>query len=226
MQIIQYINLIKSDQEPGEYGYSFITSAGERFPWLGASDFGEDDVIGHGTHTAGSVAGAALGTPSEAESCSGSDVLGCVGGCISTAASDDDLLSSEEQALFVDLDRLCPSFDCGGYPEEICLGDDVDETIIEHGGMAQGAKLAIFDIFYDDFGLGSLAGNGVWEACLEAGCKIHSNSYGGDNLCEMSETDVYYDDFMYNVSALWLIMLFSTPKILQNMCGQSAFGVL
>lgn len=210
MQIVQYINLIKSDQEPGEYGSSFITSEGGTFPWLGASDFAKDDVIGHGTHTAGSVAGAALGIPSETVTCLGSDVLGCVGGCISTTASNDDLLNAEEQASYIDLDRLCPSFDCGEYPEEICLGDDVDETIIEHGGMAQGAKLAIFDVFYNDTGLGSFAGNGVWEACLEAGCKIHSNSYGGDNLCEMRETDVEYDDFMYNVGSLRLLIS-STP---------------
>lgn len=181
-------------------------------------------MIGHGTHTAGSVAGAVLGIPSETVTCPGLDVLGCVGGCISTTAFDDDLLSPEGQASSADLDRLCPSFDCGGYPEEICLGDDVDETVIEHGGMAQGAKLAIFDVFYSDFGLGSLAGNGVWEACLEAGCKIHSNSYGGDNLCEMRETDVEYDDFMYNVGILWLLL--STPKIFQNMCAQSTFAVV
>ena len=50
-------------------------------------------------------------------------------------------------SVFVDLDRLCPSFDCGGYDEEVCLSHDVEQTLADHGGMTQGAKLAIFDMF-------------------------------------------------------------------------------
>ena len=201
-QIIQYINLVKSDSEPGQYGDYFTTYSGGRFPWLDATDFEQDEAAGHGTHTAGSAAGATLNASAETVTCSGSNDLGCVGGCINPVSPTDDLLSSSSQLFHVDLDRLCPSFDCGGYGEEVCLGDNVDKTLTEHGGIAQGAKLAIFDIFYDDLGLGSYAGNGVWEACLEAGCKIHSNSYGGDNVCEIGAADVEYDDFMYNVSTL------------------------
>ena len=192
---------MKSDSEPGQYGDYFTTSSGRRFEWLSAADFEQDEAAGHGTHTAGSAAGATLNAPAETVTCSGSDALGCVGGCINPVSPTDDLLSYS-QFFYYDLDRLCPSFGCGGYGEEVCLGDDVDKTLMEHGGIAQGAKLAIFDIFYADFGLGSYAGNGVWEACLEAGCKIHSNSYGGDNVCELGAADVGYDDFMYNVSAL------------------------
>ncbi|CAN0454006.1 unnamed protein product, partial [Scytosiphon promiscuus] len=41
-------------------------------------------------------------------------------------------------------------------------------------------------------------GNGLWEPCLEAGCKIHSLSIGADSECSVGEKDVLYDDFMYN----------------------------
>lgn len=51
----------------------------------------------------------------------------------------------------LDLDRLCPRFDCDGLAEEYCLSDDTTETLVEHGGMARGAKLAIFDIM-DNYG--------------------------------------------------------------------------
>ena len=130
-----------------------------------------------------------------------------MGGCISNNlfSNVDDLGSSYSQMYFqTDLDRLCPSFDCGGYEEEVCLGDDIDDTLTDHGGMAQGAKFAIFDVFVGVYGYSHLAGNGMWVACLEAECKVHSNSYGGDTLCEMSETAVSHDDFMYNVRGLLL----------------------
>ena len=204
---------MKSDSEPSSHGESYTTEQGGQVKWLDAAYFEQDDAAGHGTHTAGSAAGATLNTPAETMTCYSPDVSGCVGACISDSAAYgyDDLLTYYYQFNSADLDRLCPSFDCGGYDEEVCLSDDVEQTLAEHGGMAQGAKLAIFDMFVDDLaGLGSYAGNGVWEACLEAGCKVHSNSYGGDYLCEMSELDVEYDDFMYNVSALFHVASTST----------------
>ncbi|CAN0100531.1 unnamed protein product, partial [Ascophyllum nodosum] len=199
-KVIQYINLVKSDSEPSSHGEHYTTEQGEQITWLDAAYFEQDGAAGHGTHTAGSAAGATLNTPAEAVTCSSPDVLGCVGACISdsSAYDDDDLLTYYDPSHSADLDRLCPSFDCGEYGEEVCLSEDVEQTLADHGGMAQGAKLAIFDMFYGEVGLGSFAGNGVWEACLEAGCKVHSNSYGADLLCEMSELDLEYDDFMYN----------------------------
>ena len=197
---------MKSDSEPSSHGEYYTTEQGEQITWLDAAYFEQDDAAGHGTHTAGSAAGATLNTPAETVTCSSPDVLGCVGACISdsSAYEDDDLLTYADQFYSADLDRLCPSFDCSGYDEEECLSDDVEHTLSDHGGMAQGAKLAIFDMVVNDVaGLGSYAGNGVWEACLEAGCKVHSNSYSADLICEMGELDVEYDDFMYNVSALF-----------------------
>ncbi|CAN0488571.1 unnamed protein product, partial [Scytosiphon promiscuus] len=88
-------------------------------------------------------------------------------------------------------------FECDVEAEGWCLSDDVGETLTEHGGMARGAKLAIFDTFVGDLGLVDYPGNGLWEPCLQAGCKVHSNSWGGDYLCSVDTLDVLYDDFMY-----------------------------
>ena len=93
-------------------------------------------------------------------------------------------------------------FGCSDSINDVCLGDDVSKILADHGGMAQGAKLAIFDIFLDIFGLADTAGNGLWEACLDTGCKLHSNSYGSDGLCTLSPMEPEYDDFMYKVSRM------------------------
>ncbi|CAN0532956.1 unnamed protein product, partial [Scytosiphon promiscuus] len=132
--------------------------------------------------------------------CRGTERLSCVGGCIDADASYsiDDLVSSYEQLIGInDIDRICPAFGCDDATSDVCLGDDVSQILTDHGGMAQGAKLAIFDIFWFSSGLGDTAGNGLWEACMEAGCKLHSNSYGADSVCTLSPTEVVYDDFMY-----------------------------
>lgn len=103
----------------------------------------------------------------------------------------------------IDLDRLCPAYDCAGQTSEsdLCLGDDPSETLTENGGIARGAKLSIFDVLDDDGGLGViLAGNGVWAPALEAGAKVHSNSYGADTQCTVIPRDVLLDDFMYKVN--------------------------
>lgn len=203
MQIVQYINVIKPDLDPGSHGSSFSTSFGDRVPWTPGIGFEEDEVAGHGTHTAGSAAGATLNTPAETVSCNGTKVLGCVGGCIDPDGSrwTDDLVTSSYQTSYAeDIDRICPMFDCDVESEDWCLSDDVGETLTQHGGMARGAKLAIFDTFAGDLGLVDYPGNGLWEPCLEAGCKVHSNSWGGDYLCTVDTLDVLYDDFMYKVS--------------------------
>lgn len=158
--------------------------------------FGDDDKAGHGTHTAGTAAGSTLNSPAETTDCETGKTLSCAGACIdTTGGSDDDLVSYYYQVD--DIDRICPFFGCDD--SEVCLGDDVGVTLAENGGMAQGAKLAVFDIFAGETSLGTYAGNGLWEPCLEAGCKIHSNSWGFDGVCLLSALDILYDDFMYQV---------------------------
>lgn len=155
-------------------------------------EFEQDDTLGHGSHTAGTAAGATLNSPAEPATCGDGKVVGCVGGCIFGSGSVSD--NGTES-----IDLLCPRFDCAGGEDTQCLSDDVGEVLTAHGGMAQGAKLAVIDMFFGHFSYGDLAGNGLWEACLGAGCKIHSNSYGIDSRCELSAMDLMYDEFMYEV---------------------------
>ena len=204
MQIIQYINIVKTDSVPGSDGESFTTSEGGQYPWLPGFYFENDDVKGHGTHTAGSAAGATLNTPAETVACSEPKELGCAGGCIDpdvTGFSDDLNPSSYYRSPYAeDIDRICPMFGCDNTTEPWCLSDDVSQTLAENGGMARGAKLAIFDAFAGRYGLTETPGNGLWEPCLEAGCKIHSMSVGADILCYVRPLDIEYDAFMYKVS--------------------------
>ncbi|CAM9691381.1 unnamed protein product [Scytosiphon promiscuus] len=199
-KIIQYINLIKSDDVAGSHGDSFTTSLGEQFSWLPADEFEFDDPAGHGTHTAGSAAGATLNSPAEPITCGAAETLSCVGACVddNPSVADDDLVSYYQQ--YADIDRLCPlfsDFGCDDAEGAGCLSDDVSENLTNNGGMAQGAKLAIFDAFYGMLGLAGFVGNGLWEPCREAGCKIHTNSWGGDYYCALGPQDVLYDTFMY-----------------------------
>eukprot|EP00903_Cladosiphon_okamuranus_P006848 g6670.t1 len=194
-KVIQYINLVKSDDIADPNNGSFTSEGGDKFPWLPADEFEFDDKAGHGTHTAGSAAGATLNTPAELVTCEAGKVVSCVGGCIDETADDDDLVSSYAQ--YADIDRHCPAFGCDDTDGAECLSDDVSETLTKNGGMAQGAKLAIFDVFYEDYGLLDHIGNGLWEPCEEAGCKLHSNSWGGDYGCEITPLDLLYDEYMH-----------------------------
>lgn len=204
MQLVQYINLVRSDSTSGgsQFGDSYVTNSGKIFPWISVDEFEDDYAAGHGTHTAGSAVGATLSTPATLVNCTGGTVMGCVGGCIDANALSDDLVSSVYQwSARADLDRLCPAFDCDGQDDAVCLGADMASTLSDHGGMARGAKLAVFDVFYGDYAFGPyLAGNGMWEPSLRAGAKLHSNSWGADLECMVDPGDVLYDDFMYKVS--------------------------
>ena len=203
VQVIQYINAVEADSIPGPVPST--TSGGKIIVWLPSDGFQGDDVEKHGTHTAGSAVGATLNNPAKTPTtCSGTEVPGCVGGCIDADRSSwgDDLLTllPDHSHFDVDFDRLCPMVDCDDATDQRCLNDDVGQTLADHGGMAQGAKLAFFDVFAGDASLRQLVGDGLWEPCLEAGCKIHSVSIGADRECTVHDLDVLYDDFMYNVS--------------------------
>ncbi|CBN78745.1 peptidase S8 and S53 [Ectocarpus siliculosus] len=180
-KVIQYIDLINPDTGDG-------SSSG--MPFVSADSFVSDDDLGHGTHAATTVAGSTISSPAELVSCAdGSEVIGCAGGCITESST-----GSSEADYGEDINRLCPAFGCSG---DQCLPDDTADTLSEHGGMAQGAKIAAIDVFYGDYSYGDLAGNGLWETCADAGCKIHSNSYGVDLRCQLTALDVLYDEYMY-----------------------------
>lgn len=202
--MVQYIDLIKSDEtkEGNSNGDSYVTSNGARYPFISAGDYGEDSAAGHGTHTAGSAAGATISNPAELANCTSDRVLSCVGGCIDeTSFFGDDLISSYyQQNELADLDRLCPAYDCDGLSDDVCLSDDAATTLTEHGGVARGAKVSIFDVITDSSGLGIyLAGNGLWKPTLEIGGRLHSNSWGSDSLCMVDSLDGLYDEFMWEV---------------------------
>lgn len=173
-------------------------------------DFIADHPAGHGSHTAGSAAGATLASPARTQNCAAAasssssssstpidDIdsnynirnaeLSCVGGCIDPENSledtgeegeGDDLVPSWEEDVYghapfdpIDLDRLCPKYhDCtDGENAKLCLGGDPAATLTEHGGIARGAKLAIFDALKPGTALGiALAGNGVRSVWAQA----------------------------------------------------------
>lgn len=156
------------------------------------------DLNGHGMHVAGTAAGSTVDSPATLVECSDDQVMGCAGTCVdpdsSASSGDDDTYGSPT------IDRLCPMLDCeGAISDDQCLGDDVAETVETHGGMAQGAQIAVFDAFPAERSYGDLAGVGLYEASLETGAKIHSNSWGFDNRCTLTSLSVAYDDFMYEV---------------------------
>lgn len=133
-----------------------------------------------------------------------------MGGCIDPDDADgDDLVPGDSYYYWYyyppdeDLDRLCPRYGCDGFGEDsvYCLDDDEASTLADHGGVARGAKLAIFDVLDDYTGVGVvMAGRGIWDPAIEAGAKIHSNSWGSSSFCEYDFFDVIADDFMYLVS--------------------------
>ncbi|CAM9696523.1 unnamed protein product, partial [Ectocarpus fasciculatus] len=121
--VIQYIELVNPDSDY----VAFSTSQGGVFPFLPPDEFGQDDEAGHGTHTAGSAAGATLNDPAETTTClAGDETLGCAGACIDESESTDDLVSSYLQSVLPDLDRLCPMYGCDDSTDP-CLSDEVDE---------------------------------------------------------------------------------------------------
>ncbi|CBN75410.1 subtilisin-like serine peptidase [Ectocarpus siliculosus] len=159
--------------------------------------FDKDIVGGHGTWTAGCAAGAISAQSSlQEEACYGDELPGCAGGCIS--ASDVDAMLDNGS---FDLDVFCPMYNCDGntdIPSSECLSDDPVENLHQHGGVAPGAQISMLDASYtgsDSFAL--FAGNMLWYSAMETGAKIHSNSWGYDMLCQLTENEYLYDSFMY-----------------------------
>lgn len=186
--------MVREDYAGSPYGETFGTQNGGVFSWYDEPGFGLDMEAGHGTHTAGSAAGSTLATPAETVTCEAGSEVSCVGKCLTTAeataAAADNLLT---------WDTLCPQFDCDGAGGA-CLSDDVSETLTDNGGIARGAKIAVFDVSIDGTAVwASLAGNGLWNATEGTGCMVHSNSWGGDLNCNIDSETASFDQYMYEV---------------------------
>lgn len=197
-QIVQYIRLVAPD-DPGEPSFFYTSNGRGPYQWYSSYGFGLDMADGHGTHTAGSAAGATLNDPAETDVCSGTDELGCIGGCLNTSYVTSLL---DNNVHLADFATWCPQFDCdgNGADYEFCLSEDISGILSENGGMAQGAKLAIFDTSVDGNAIwGSLAGNGMWTSTDGTGCLLHSNSWGADQLCAVDKESVLNDEYMYEV---------------------------
>eukprot|EP00903_Cladosiphon_okamuranus_P018381 g16907.t1 len=191
-KIVQYIRLVREDYAGSPYGETFATTRGGAFSWYEESGFGFDMEAGHGTHTAGTAAGSTLGKPAETVTCEAGSEVGCIGKCVTTwgaaEAAADSLLT---------WDTLCPQFNCDGLTGA-CLSEDVSETLTDNGGIARGAKLAVFDVSIDGNAVwASLAENGLWDATKDTGCMLHSNSWGGDYDCNMDAETATFDQYMY-----------------------------
>lgn len=198
-QIIQYISFIKANDGDDAYGNYYTTRSGQKFQWYSADGFTTETPGGHGSHTAGTAAGATLNTPPETLTCDedAGEQLGCVGDCITAAEA-----ASFVDNFLLDLDVMCEAFNCDGQGSghELCLEGNTQEILASNGGVAQGAKLAIFDASADNVQIfASLAGTGLWDAAEDTGAMVHSNSWGSDTLCLVESSSVEYDEFMHQV---------------------------
>lgn len=99
------------------------------------------------------------------------------------------------------METFCPAHDCDGVDTSLCF-DDPLEMLPMSGGVAPGAKIAVFDVISDDSlaVLSFLAENGLWDAVENTGAKVHSNSWGTTELsCEVDSLSVAFDTYMYEV---------------------------
>lgn len=172
-----------------------VASAASSF----SGGFDQDTYNGHGSWAAGIAAGATdMGSPFLTQTCSRDEVPMCVGGCMSTAEATEYLANG-----IFDGETFCPTYDCDGYgaASDYCFQSDALETLAQNSGIARGARLAIFDYSYTgDDSYVYLAGNFVWYSAFGTDAKIHSNAWGYVYTCEVTEFEILYDTFMYEVS--------------------------
>lgn len=166
-------------------------------PCVRSPGFATEFEGGHGSHTAGTAAGVILDSPPELE-CGDGEELSCFGGCFDSTVLDDAATNKE-----FNIQTFCPAFDCDGLGDDhpLCF-DDAVETLTTNGGVAQGAKISVFDVISDDSLLvyAFIAENGLWDAVENTGCKVHSNSWGTTgSTCETDVFTVAYDGYMYEV---------------------------
>lgn len=187
---------MREDEADTPYTEYFSAGSGRLYQFYSETGFGLDAEAGHGTHTAGSAAGATLATPANTSSlCDAGDVLGCIGECMTTAEAD-----AASTDSFLTWNTLCPQFDCDSLGDP-CLDGEVAQTLTDNGGVARGAKISIFDVSIDGSAVwGSLAENGLWNATSGTGCMLHANSWGGDADCNVDAETVAYDTYMYEAS--------------------------
>lgn len=189
---------MRDDYLGSPYGEYFDTPDGAVYSWYDEPGFGFDLEAGHGTHTAGSAAGATVTTPAETATCDTGRELGCLGECMTTAEA-----NAAVEDVLLQWKVLCPQFDCdesGGT----CLSEDVAETLESNGGVARGAKLSIFDASTNGAAMWAfVAGNGLWNATVGTGCVLHSNSWGSDADCAIDSATVAFDQYMYEVRRCW-----------------------
>ena len=175
--------------QPGRVATQFYTDSDY------SGGYGLDLEDGHGTHTAGTAAGAVLSSPATTVNCTTNEALGCIGTCLNAA----------EEILFLydnvpTWDTLCPQFDCDNFGDP-CLGENVSATLTENGGVAQGAKISVFDASTDGVHVWAPPVlNGLWESTNGTDSFLHSNSWGIDNDCNVDSLTVVYDEYMYEVS--------------------------
>lgn len=150
-----------------------------------------------------------LDSPAELTGCSANEELGCVGGCFESKELDKLAADGE-----VNLSTLCPAHDCDGWAGYgiPCLANDAVKTLTTHGGVAPGAKIAVFDVSAEDGLLvwAGLALNGLWDAVEDTGCKVHSSSWAGEATCQVDYMSVEFDGYMYEVG-LW-----NMPRVGRN----------
>lgn len=194
-QIVQYISLV-GPTDPDDLYYT--TVGGDQTPWYDAEGFQTETEGGHGSHTAGTAAGSTINTPAQPNACLDDELLSCFGECLNAS----DVNEKLDDTTTVDLNLFCEEYNCDGWGDQYtsCIAEDTETLLTANGGVAQGAKLAIFDVSADGESIWApLARNELWEAAEDTGCMVHSNSWGGDTDCAVDSTAETFDQYMYEV---------------------------
>lgn len=127
--------------------------------------YDEDEEEGHGTHTAGTAAGAILSDFKQSD-CARYAERGCVGRCIASISASD----AANNDLF-DIDTFCPAyaFDGNSSSAQDFLSDNSTLNLYDNHGVVPGAKLSIIDVSHGGQLWGTFAGNGPWSVTSGTG---------------------------------------------------------